>query len=139
MVYFYQVLSKPTRTNTKSIIIDLKDGLRLKFIKLKRSFCFKSSHFRFAIRVSIVVCAGFTIAHLIEFPYAYWLPITAFTTMLPFYDDEKEKLSSNFIGLILGSICFILIFQYVPSQVSIIFMLLAFVFLFCLVLNWKNE
>lgn len=123
---------KLPKVNTKSILIDLKDGLRLKFIKLKRSFSLKSSHFRFAIRVSIVVCAGFTIAHLIEFPYAYWLPITAFTTMLPFYDDEKEKLSSNFIGLILGSICFILIFQFVPSQISIIFMLLAFVFLFCL-------
>lgn len=125
-------LLKPVKVNRITLLIDLRDGIRLKLIKFKRSFNLKSSHFRFAIRVSIVVCAGFTIAHLIPFPNSYWLPITAFTTMLPFYDDEKEKLSSNFIGLILGSICFILIFQFVPSQLGMIFMFLAFVFLFCL-------
>ena len=107
-----------------------RDALKLKWVKLKRSCNFKSCQFRFAIRVSIVLCIGFTLCHLIPFANAYWLPITAFTTMLPYYEDTKQKMSTYFVGAILGAICFVLLFQYVPSSLSMVFMVLAFIVLF---------
>lgn len=112
---------------------NLKDAFKLKKVQLKRSFSFKSSHLRFAIRVSLVIGFGFIIAHLIPVTNTYWLPITAYTTMFPFFEDELKKMSSNIVGAVLGAICFIGIFQFIPSEpFSMLFMFFALLMIFSL-------
>ena len=65
-------------------------AFKLKFIKLKRSFTTKSCFFRFAIKVAIILCIGFTISHFIPLPNGYWLPCTAFALMQPYYENTKH-------------------------------------------------
>lgn len=107
-------------------------GFKLKFIKLKRSFTTDSCFFRFAIKVSIILCAGFTISHFIPLPNGYWLPCTAFALMQPYYENTKQKMSTYFLGTIIGAILFILIFQYVPSTLKIILITLILTLMFSL-------
>lgn len=107
-------------------------GFKLKFIKLKRSFTTDSCFFRFAIKVSIILCAGFTISHFIPLPNGYWLPCTAFALIQPYYENTKQKMSTYLFGTLIGAILFILIFQYVPTTLKIILITLILTLMFSL-------
>lgn len=107
-------------------------GFKLKLIKLKRSFTTQSCFFRFAIKVSIMLCVGFTIAHFVPLPNGYWLPCTAFSLMQPYYENTKQKLSVYLLGTIIGAILFILILQYVPSTLQLILIVLILTLMFSL-------
>lgn len=107
-------------------------GFKLKFIKLKRSFTTKSCFFRFALKVSIILCVGFTISHFIPLPNGYWLPCTAFSLMQPYYENTKQKMSTYFLGTLIGAVLFILIFQYVPAGFSLLLITLILTLMFSL-------
>lgn len=107
-------------------------AFKLKFIKLKRSFTTKSCFFRFAIKVAIILCIGFTISHFIPLPNGYWLPCTAFALMQPYYENTKQKMSTYFLGTLIGAILFILIFQYTPPTLKLILITLILTLMFSL-------
>lgn len=107
-------------------------GFKLKFIKLKRSLTTDSCFFRFAIKVSIILCVGFTISHFIPLPNGYWLPCTAFALMQPYYENTKQKMSTYLFGTLIGAVLFILIFQYVPATLKIILIILILTLMFSL-------
>lgn len=121
--------------NEKRDKIKIREALKLKSIKLKRSFTINSCYFRFAIKVSIILCIGFFICHLIPFSSAYWIPITAYSMMFPYYEDTKNKMSYNFFGVLLGAVLFLTIFRHIPQTFQIIFMILTY----CTLFSMKNE
>ena len=115
--------------------INIQESLHLKLIKIKRSFNLDSCYFRFAIKISLTLAIGFTISHFIPFANAYWLPITAFAIMRPYYEDTKTRIYYNFFGVLLGAILFLLIFRHIPSAFQLIFMII----IFCTLFSINNE
>lgn len=125
-----KILIKYNLSKEKEIAVI--DGFKLKFIKLKRSFTIDSCFFRFAIKISIILCIGFTISHFIPLPNGYWLPCTAFALMQPYYENTKQKMSTYFFGTLIGAILFIFIFQYVPPTLKMILIILILTLMFSL-------
>lgn len=115
--------------------ISISEALHLKFIKIKRSFDLDSCYFRFAIKISLTLSIGFAISHFIPFANAYWLPITAFAIMRPYYEDTKTRIYYNFFGVLLGALLFLLIFRHIPSAFQLIFMII----IFCTLFSINNE
>lgn len=112
--------------------LSLVNGVKLKFIKLKRCFTLGSPTFRFATKVSIIVGCSFIISHLIALPNGYWLPCTVLSLMQPYYENTKEKVAKYFFGTLIGAVLFALIFQYVPDGLKILLITIILTLMFSL-------
>ena len=102
----------------------------LKFRIIRKEFNINKCHFRFALKMGIIMCISFTIRYFLPEKIAirgYWLPILSYIMMYPFYEDVKANLKINFIGNIIGVLIFALVFRYMPYYMIIPFIGLCFV------------
>lgn len=94
------------------------DELRGKYKDLERFFTpehyrlktlidhlnFKSSTFRYALRVTLTMLAGLFIGTFFEFENAYWILLTIVVIMRPGYGLTKQRSTHRVIGTIIGGI-----------------------------------
>lgn len=114
--------------------ISIKEYVHLRIQKLKNNFNLDTVQMRFAIKTSLVVGIGTILEHFVMvetgFANAYWIPITSYTLMMQFHEDQKKKMKNYIIGSVIGTFVFTLIFQYVPQSATLIFMIIAYAIMF---------
>lgn len=72
--------------------------------KLKHRMNVSSFKFCFGVRLSIVMTIAFTTSFMLDKAYSYWLPMSAFLMVRPFYDESKKRIIRRIIGTIIGII-----------------------------------
>lgn len=63
-----------------------------------------SFEFRFAMRLSIVMVASFSLSILLGMDHAYWIPLNAFLLLMPSYEESAHRMRTRPIGTALGCI-----------------------------------
>ena len=110
--------------------LEIEKEFYLKFRIIKKEFNINKCHFRFALKMGIIMCITFRIRYFLPEKIAirgYWLPILSYIMMYPFYEDVKANLKINLIGNIIGVLIFGLVFRYMPYYMIIPFIGLCFV------------
>ncbi len=97
---------------------------------LRNNLSLKSSGFRHAIRIGITAALAVFIAHIINLPHGYWIPLTIVVIMAPdFGGSFLIRTLQRGTGTILGGLLAVLLITQVHSQLLIIILLIIFTFL----------
>jgi len=97
---------------------------------LRNNLNIKSSAFRHAIRIGITAAIAVLIAHVINLPHGYWIPLTIVVIMAPdFGGSFLIRTLQRGTGTILGGLLAVLLITHVHSQLLIIILLIIFTFL----------
>lgn len=119
--------------------ISFKEYLNIRATKLKNNFSLDTIQMRFALKTALVVGIGTILEYFViiktGFANAYWIPITVYTLMMQFHEEQNTKIKNYIIGTLLGAVVFTLVFQFVPPSAGLFFMVLAFAVMFSV----KNE
>ncbi|OEJ14773.1 hypothetical protein BFL38_08015 [Brachyspira hampsonii] len=94
----------------------------LKLIRLKKEFNINKCHFRFSLKMGIIMCISFTIRYFLPDEIAirgYWLPILSYIMLYPFYEEQKHNLKINVLGNFIGVFIFSVFFRYIPYDMII--------------------
>ena len=101
---------------------EIKKLLNLRFIRLKKEFNINKCHFRFSLKMGIIMCISFTVRYFLPDEIAirgYWLPILSYIMIYPFYEEQKINLKINVIGNFIGVFIFSALFKYIPYNMII--------------------
>lgn len=102
--------------------LELGKAFNLKFIRLKKEFNINKCHFRFALKMGIIMCISFTVRYFLPSEIAvrgYWLPILSYIMLYPFYEEQKANLKIDVFGNFLGVLIFAAVFKYIPNEIII--------------------
>lgn len=96
--------------------------------QLKHKMNVNSFKFCFGIRLAIVMTIAFIISFMINETYSYWLPMSAFLMIRPFYDESKKRIIRRIVGTIIGiAVSFGLFYIFrEPEQLFILNLIFAF-------------
>lgn len=84
--------------------------------RLKRNLSPESPLFRHAVRMSLVLCAGYTFIQLTGMNHGYWILLTSLFVCQPNYNATRHRLKLRVIGTLVGVIIGLPILWFVPSQ-----------------------
>lgn len=94
----------------------------LQFIRLKKEFNINKAHFRFSLKMGIIMCISFTIRYFLPEELSirgYWLPILSYIMLYPFYEEQQLNLKINVLGNFIGVFIFSVFFKYIPYEMII--------------------
>jgi len=95
---------------TKLRLIKLDDALKFLSIQeydpkiLLENLNLKSSIFKHALRISLVMMVGYSIGEYFSFQNAYWILLTIIVIMRPGYGLTRDRSKQRIIGTIIGAI-----------------------------------
>ena len=72
--------------------------------KLIVNFSLKSSVFRHALRLSIVMMIGYLLGYFFELQNSYWILLTIVVIMRPSYGLTKQRMKNRVIGTFMGAL-----------------------------------
>jgi uncharacterized membrane protein YccC len=104
------------------------------FSFLAENFTFHSNHFRYAIRISLAMLAGYSISALFSLSHAYWVMLTILTILKPVYNLTRvrniQRVVGTLGGVLLGSlVIFVISNNTMLVVIMIICMLMAYTLL----------
>lgn len=85
------------------------------WLRISRHFTLQSVLFRHAIRMSVVLCFGYTIIQLIGMQYGYWILLTSLFVCQPNYNATRRRLKLRVAGTVAGILTGLPILYFVPS------------------------
>lgn len=75
-------------------------------------------HTRFALRLSIVLCFGFTLYKITHLEHAYWFPLSAFFMLMPYAEESKQKIEGRIRGTLVGVCISFILMSYFRSETA---------------------
>lgn len=93
-----------------------------KLMNLKKELSINKCHFRFSLKMGIIMCIAFTVKYFLPDQIAtrgYWLPIISYMILHPFYEEQKETFTINILGNFIGVFIFAIFFKYIPNYAII--------------------
>ncbi len=89
----------------------------------------KSSIFRHALRVSIVMLIGFIVGRALDFAHSYWILLTILVISKPGFSLTKQRNYERIIGTVVGSLIGIAALYYVKDRNTLfVIMLICMIF-----------
>ncbi len=95
---------------------------------------FKSSTFRHAVRVAIVMLLGFIISKVLPFSHSYWILLTILVISKPGFSLTKQRNYERILGTIAGAFIGLTALHFVQDK-NILFLVL----LVCMVLSYSFQ
>nr|WP_247605642.1 YccS family putative transporter [Providencia rettgeri] len=83
--------------------------------RVKHHLTPKSSLFRHAVRMSILLCTGYAIIQLFDMERGYWILLTSLFVCQPNYSATKRRLALRIIGTIVGILIGLPLLNLIPS------------------------
>lgn len=90
---------------------------------------FKSSTFRYALRITLTMLVGLILGQVFNFENAYWILLTIVVIMRPGYGLTKQRSTQRIIGTVIGGILGIVALILVDS--NIVLTILAIISMLC--------
>lgn len=109
-------LQSQTNSETETLLADDSlhglDDIRL---RLSRNMSPESALFRHAVRMSLVLCAGYAFIQFTGLQHGYWILLTSLFVCQPNYNATRHRLALRIIGTLVGVALGLPILLLVPS------------------------
>ncbi|WP_054179103.1 YccS family putative transporter [Trabulsiella odontotermitis] len=110
-----QVQNQP-RNDTENLLADDRlHGLSDIRARLSRNMSPESALFRHAIRMSLVLCAGYAFIQLTGLHHGYWILLTSLFVCQPNYNATRHRLALRIFGTLVGVAIGLPVLLLVPS------------------------
>ncbi|MTD40491.1 TIGR01666 family membrane protein [Erwinia sp. CPCC 100877] len=106
----------PTDPTENHLSDDGLSGFSDIWLRLSRHLSPESALFRHAIRMSIVLCAGYAFIQITGLQHGYWILLTSLFVCQPNYNATRRRLALRIIGTLLGVAIGLPVLWLVPSQ-----------------------
>lgn len=110
-----QALALPDNSTESQLADDSPHGLSDIWLRLRRNFSPESALFRHAIRMSLVLCVGYSIIQITGMNHGYWILLTSLFVCQPNYNATRHRLTLRIIGTLVGVAIGLPILWFVPS------------------------
>lgn len=102
-----------------------------RFKTLLDNLNFKSTYFKYALRVTIAFLAGYILGNVIELKKEYWVMLTIVVIMRPGYGLTKDRAKQRVLGTVIGGIIGIFLIYFINDTVvlsvmAVIVMILSY-------------
>jgi uncharacterized membrane protein YccC len=92
---------------------------------LKENFTLRSNHFRYAIRLTFALLAGYFVSAMFALSHAYWVMLTVLTILKPVYNLTRARNIQRVVGTLLGIVVGSLILLVTANTGILIFLMIA--------------
>ena len=129
-------LAKETQCYSRKV--SLREGVAMKRFILKKRFNRQSGVFRFALKAAILVTLCYAVSYQLAFSKAFWLPMTVYSMLTVFHQDEQKSASARLLGTILGMVLFALVTEFIPGPPTVKMLVMLFVG-FSLIFSFSDQ
>ncbi|MBX4608872.1 TIGR01666 family membrane protein [Klebsiella variicola] len=106
----------PAGSNTETLLADDRlGGLNDIWLRLRRNMSPESALFRHAVRMSLVLCAGYAFIQFTGLQHGYWILLTNLFVCQPNYNATRHRLALRIIGTLVGVAIGLPVLLLVPS------------------------
>ncbi|WP_196014485.1 YccS family putative transporter [Klebsiella variicola] len=106
----------PAGSNTETLLADDRlGGLNDIWLRLRRNMSPESALFRHAVRMSLVLCAGYAFIQFTRLQHGYWILLTSLFVCQPNYNATRHRLALRIIGTLVGVAIGLPVLLLVPS------------------------
>ncbi len=106
----------PAGSNTETLLADDRLGdLSDIWLRLQRNMSPESALFRHAVRMSLVLCAGYAFIQFTGLQHGYWILLTSLFVCQPNYNATRHRLALRIIGTLVGVAIGLPVLLLVPS------------------------
>ncbi|MFZ5013494.1 YccS family putative transporter [Klebsiella pneumoniae] len=106
----------PAGSNTETLLADDRlGGLSDIRLRLQRNMSPESALFRHAVRMSLVLCAGYAFIQFTGLQHGYWILLTSLFVCQPNYNATRHRLALRIIGTLVGVAIGLPVLLLVPS------------------------
>ncbi|MGP6941545.1 YccS family putative transporter [Klebsiella pneumoniae] len=106
----------PAGSNTETLLADDRlGGLSDIWLRLQRNMAPESALFRHAVRMSLVLCAGYAFIQFTGLQHGYWILLTSLFVCQPNYNATRHRLALRIIGMLVGVAIGLPVLLLVPS------------------------
>lgn len=106
----------PAGSNTETLLDDDRlGGLNDIWLRLRRNMSPESALFRHAVRMSLVLCAGYAFIQFTGLQHGYWILLTSLFVCQPNYNATRHRLALRIIGTLVGVAIGLPVLLLVPS------------------------
>lgn len=106
----------PAVSNTETLLADDRlGGLNDIWLRLRRNMSPESALFRHAVRMSLVLCAGYAFIQFTGLQHGYWILLTSLFVCQPNYNATRHRLALRIIGTLVGVAIGLPVLLLVPS------------------------
>ncbi|HHH3352509.1 YccS family putative transporter [Klebsiella variicola] len=106
----------PAGSNTETLLADDRlGGLNDIWLRLRRNMSPDSALFRHAVRMSLVLCAGYAFIQFTGLQHGYWILLTSLFVCQPNYNATRHRLALRIIGTLVGVAIGLPVLLLVPS------------------------
>lgn len=110
-----QQLAMPQGSTETELADDRLLGFSDIWLRLTRNLTPESALFRHALRMSLVLCTGYTFIQLTGLQHGYWILLTSLFVCQPNYNATRHRLTLRVIGTLVGVAIGLPILLLVPS------------------------
>lgn len=106
----------PAGSNTETLLADDRlGGLNDIWLRLRRNMSPESALFRHAVRMSLVLCAGYAFIQFTGLQHGYWILLTSLFVCQPNYNATRHRLALRITGTLVGVAIGLPVLLLVPS------------------------
>ena len=106
----------PAGSNTETLLADDRlGGLNDIWLRLRHNMSPESALFRHAVRMSLVLCAGYAFIQFTGLQHGYWILLTSLFVCQPNYNATRHRLALRIIGTLVGVAIGLPVLLLVPS------------------------
>ncbi|EMX0849358.1 TIGR01666 family membrane protein [Pluralibacter gergoviae] len=110
-----QQLALPQSVSETQLADDRLLGFSDIWLRLSRNITPESALFRHAVRMSLVLCAGYTFIQFTGLQHGYWILLTSMFVCQPNYNATRHRLALRVIGTLIGVAVGLPVLLLVPS------------------------
>jgi uncharacterized membrane protein (TIGR01666 family) len=110
-----QQLAMPQSETETQLADDRLHGFSDVWLRLSRNFSSDSALFRHAVRMSLVLCAGYAFIQFTGLNHGYWILLTSLFVCQPNYNATRHRLALRVIGTLVGVAIGLPVLLLVPS------------------------
>lgn len=110
-----QQLALPQSESETQLADDRLHGFSDVWLRLSRNFSPESALFRHAVRMSLVLCAGYAFIKFTGLNHGYWILLTSLFVCQPNYNATRHRLALRVIGTLIGVAIGLPVLLLVPS------------------------
>ncbi|MFP2420245.1 YccS family putative transporter [Pseudescherichia vulneris] len=110
-----QQMAMPQSETETQLADDRLHGFSDVWLRLKRNFSSDSALFRHAVRMSLVLCAGYAFIQFTGMHHGYWILLTSLFVCQPNYNATRHRLALRVIGTLIGVAIGLPVLLLVPS------------------------
>lgn len=108
-------LQLPSETENQ-LADDSLSGFNDIWLRLRNNFAPESALFRHAVRMSVVLCIGYTFIQITGLQHGYWILLTSLFVCQPNYNATRHRLSLRVVGTLVGVAVGLPVLYFVPSH-----------------------